>query len=192
MGARRLRYQIGCVGDKVQGAIRREPHGEWVELINGVWMGQGSLSQIRMGCSQAPVSSRAGRKGSLSLLECFCVSVCFLPELYVWPSAHVCITPSCLIGPTLGSGPGPWHLACWAHRLIFLQTLSKPRSPSFTALWQPAGRLNELGTPSLVPPSMARSLFCLQRWAALCQCPTSGLSPPLNSFQCLNSFCLYV
>lgn len=123
------------MGDKGQGVIRWEPNGEWVELINGVWMGQGSLSWMCMGCSQAPASSRGVRKGSLSLLECFCVSVCFLPELYVWPSTHVCITPSCLIGPALGSGPGPWHLACWAHRLIFLQTLSKPRSPSFTALW---------------------------------------------------------
>lgn len=147
-----------------------------------------------MGGNQALVSSRGVKKGCLSGLECFCVSVCLLPELCVWPPTHVCICTILSHWPRLGpwaQPPAPCLLGPPAHLFANFEQTQEPLPLQHSG--QPAGCLNEPGPPSLVPPSMACSLLHPQGWAALCQCPRSGLSPPLlNSFQCLNSFCLYV
>lgn len=144
------------------------------------------------GGSRALVSSRGIRKCCRSGQECFCVSVCLLPELCVWPSTHDRIHTILSHRPHLGrwARPPSTALAGPITKLIFLQTLSKPRNPPPQHCGQPKGCPNELGTPSLVPLPLT-FLSSVTHYPLLMS--HSGLSPPaLNSFQCLNSFCLYV
>ena len=105
------------------------------------------------------------------------MSVCLLPECCVWPSTHDRIHTILSHWPRLGRwAQPPQHRACWAHhRLIFLQTLSKPRNPPPQHCGQPKGCPDELGTPSLVP-------LPLTSLSSVLGCPLlmshSGLSPP--------------
>lgn len=97
-----------------------------------------------VGSSQVLVSKRERSEKATSLDWSFseCLSVFSLSSVS-GPLPMTASTPPCLIGPALGPGLGPQHRACWTHhQLIFLQTLSKPRSPSFPALWA-AHRLPE-------------------------------------------------
>lgn len=117
--------------------------GPGVEPIDGVWMGPGMPEQpawMWTGGSRALVGSEGVRKGCLSEQECFCVSVCLLPELCVWPSTHDCIHTILSHRPRLGPGARPpaLHLLGPSPTHLFAN-FEQTQEPSSPALWAAQG-----------------------------------------------------
>lgn len=151
------------------------------------------MSWIRMGGRSALVSSRGVGNGCRSGLQYSSMSVCLSSPRALCLALSPCPHPRHLSHrPSLGSWaqpPAPRLLGPPTHLFANFEQAQEPLLRSTVGSPQAAGISRN---PGLVPPSTAPHFWFSGMG---CPLPTPHLRPvppALNSFQCLNSFCLYV